>query len=117
VIWRAIIPPSAPRRLPASRQKHPRPRLRFYRAQAGAVRIGYGVDRWYYCDYTARAVANLAVVTGNIGVAGGGISVHDGTYGAPLNLRPFPLAGRPRSRHPRYYFTHESDRARRSLSG
>jgi anaerobic dimethyl sulfoxide reductase subunit A len=58
-----------------------------------AIRIGYGVDRWYYCDYTARAVANLAVVTGNIGIAGGGISVHDGTYSAPLNLHPFRSPG------------------------
>ncbi|HXD52341.1 MAG TPA: molybdopterin-dependent oxidoreductase, partial [Burkholderiales bacterium] len=51
-----------------------------------AIRIGYGVDRWYYSDYTARAAANLVVVTGNIGVAGAGISVHDGSYAAPLNL-------------------------------
>ena len=58
-----------------------------------AIRIGYGVDRWYYCDYTARAVANLIVATGNIGIAGGGISVHDGSYGAPLNLRPFRSPG------------------------
>jgi molybdopterin-containing oxidoreductase family molybdopterin binding subunit len=54
-----------------------------------AIRIGYGVDRWYYSDYTARAVANLVVATGNIGIAGGGISVHDGTYAAPLNLNSF----------------------------
>jgi anaerobic dimethyl sulfoxide reductase subunit A len=54
-----------------------------------AIRIGYGVDRWYYCDYTARAVANLAIVTGNIGIPGAGISVHDGTYAAPLNLNSF----------------------------
>jgi anaerobic dimethyl sulfoxide reductase subunit A len=58
-----------------------------------AIRIGYGVDRWYYCDYTARAVASLAVATGNIGIAGGGISVHDGTYGAPLDLRSFRAPG------------------------
>lgn len=54
-----------------------------------AIRLGYGVDRWYYCDHTARAAANLIVATGNIGVAGGGISVHDGTYTAPLNLHAF----------------------------
>jgi molybdopterin-containing oxidoreductase family molybdopterin binding subunit len=58
-----------------------------------AIRIGYGVDRWYYCDYTARAAANLIVATGNIGMAGGGISVHDGTYAAPLNLHPFRSPG------------------------
>ena len=54
-----------------------------------SIRIGYGVDRWYYCDYTARAVANLVVATGNIAIPGAGISVHDGTYGAPLNLNAF----------------------------
>ena len=54
-----------------------------------SIRIGYGVDRWYYCDYTARAAANLVVATGNIGIPGGGISVHDGTYAAPLNLNSF----------------------------
>jgi molybdopterin-containing oxidoreductase family molybdopterin binding subunit len=54
-----------------------------------SIRIGYGVDRWYYCDYTARAAANLVVATGNIAVPGAGISVHDGTYAAPLNLNAF----------------------------
>lgn len=61
----------------------------FASSKPAAIRIGYGVDRWYYCDYTARAAANLVVATGNIGTAGGGISVHDGTYAAPLNLNPF----------------------------
>jgi molybdopterin-containing oxidoreductase family molybdopterin binding subunit len=54
-----------------------------------SIRIGYGVDRWYFSDYTARAAASLVVATGNIGVPGGGISVHDGTYSAPLNLNSF----------------------------
>jgi anaerobic dimethyl sulfoxide reductase subunit A len=58
-----------------------------------SIRIGYGVDRWYNCDYTARAAANLIIATGNIGVPGGGISVHDGTYGAPLNLNSFRTPG------------------------
>jgi anaerobic dimethyl sulfoxide reductase subunit A len=65
----------------------------FATIKPAAIRIGYGVDRWYYSDYTARAVANLAVVTGNIGVAGGGISVHDGTYPAPVNLQPLRTPG------------------------
>jgi molybdopterin-containing oxidoreductase family molybdopterin binding subunit len=54
-----------------------------------AIRIGYGVDRWYWSDYTARAVAALAIATGNIGVPGGGISVHSGTYPVPLDLLAF----------------------------
>ena len=65
----------------------------FATGKPAAIRIGYGVDRWYYSDYTARAVANLAVVTGNIGSAGGGISVHDGTYPAPVNLQPLRTPG------------------------
>ncbi len=65
----------------------------FAARKPAAIRIGYGVDRWYYCDYTARAAANLVVATGNIGIAGGGISVHDGTYAAPLNLHPFRSPG------------------------
>lgn len=62
-------------------------------AKPAAIRIGYGVDRWYYSDYTARAVANLAIATGNIGIPGGGISVHDGTYAAPINLHSFRTPG------------------------
>lgn len=54
-----------------------------------AVRIGYGVDRWYWSDYTARAVAALVIATGNIGIPGGGISVHSGTYPVPLNVLAF----------------------------
>lgn len=65
----------------------------FAARKPAAIRIGYGVDRWYYSDYTARAAANLVVATGNIGIAGGGISVHDGTYAAPLNLHPFRSPG------------------------
>lgn len=61
----------------------------FVSRKPASIRIGFGVDRWYYSDYTARAVANLVIATGNIGVAGGGISVHDGTYPAPLNLQVF----------------------------
>lgn len=61
----------------------------FATSKPASIRIGYGVDRWYYSDYTARAAANLVVVTANIGVAGGGISVHDGTYAVPLNLHSF----------------------------
>lgn len=62
-------------------------------AKPASIRIGYGVDRWYYADYMARAAANLVIATGNIGIAGGGISVHDGTYPAPLNLTPFRTPG------------------------
>ena len=54
-----------------------------------AIRIGYGVDRWYWSDYTARAVAALVIATGNVGVPGGGISVHSGTYPVPASMMAF----------------------------
>ncbi len=54
-----------------------------------AIRIGFGVDRWYWSDYTARAVAALVIATGNIGVPGGGISVNSGTYAVPLDVLAF----------------------------
>ena len=65
----------------------------FATRKPSSIRMGYGVDRWYYSDYTARAVAALAVVTGNIGVPGGGISLHSGTYPVPLDLRTFRSPG------------------------
>jgi len=58
-------------------------------AKPASIRIGYGVDRWYNADYTARSVAALVIATGNIGIPGGGISVHDGSYAAPLDLSSF----------------------------
>lgn len=61
----------------------------FATSKPASIRIGYGVDRWYHCDYTARAAGTLVAATGNIGIPGGGISVHDGTYPAPLNLNSF----------------------------
>jgi molybdopterin-containing oxidoreductase family molybdopterin binding subunit len=65
----------------------------FVSSKPASIRIGYGVDRWYHCDFTARAVANLVIATGNIGIPGAGISVHDGTYAAPLNLSSFRAPG------------------------
>ena len=61
----------------------------FASRRPASIRIGYGVDRWYYSDYIARAAANLVIATGNIAVPGGGISVHDGSHAAPLNLNSF----------------------------
>ena len=61
----------------------------FATAKPASVRIGYGVDRWYYADHTARSVAALVIATGNIGIAGAGISVHDGSHATPLNVNSF----------------------------
>lgn len=63
------------------------------RRKPAAVRIGYGVDRWYWSDHTSRAVATLVIATGNIGVAGGGISVHSGSYALPGSLMAFRNPG------------------------
>ena len=54
-------------------------------AKPGAIRIGFGLDRWYYSDTNARIVGTLACLTGNIGVAGGGVSIISGGRFAPLN--------------------------------
>ena len=54
-----------------------------------AIRIGYGVDRWYWSDYTARSIAALVIATGNIGIPGGGISMHSGTYAPPASMMAF----------------------------
>ncbi|MEO1475531.1 MAG: molybdopterin-dependent oxidoreductase [Pseudomonadota bacterium] len=53
-------------------------------AKPGAIRIGYGVDRWYHADLTARAIALLACLCGNIGVPGGGVSLVDGGKSVPV---------------------------------
>ena len=57
--------------------------IEFATHKPSAIRIGYGVDRWYWSDYTARSIAALVIATGNIGIAGGGVSVHSGTYAPP----------------------------------
>jgi anaerobic selenocysteine-containing dehydrogenase len=67
--------------------------IEFATRKPTAFRIGFGVDRWYWSDYTARAVAALAIATGNIGIAGGGISVHSGTYALPASLMEFRKPG------------------------
>ncbi len=61
----------------------------FATRKPAAMRMGYGIDRWYWSDYTARAIAALSIVTGNIGNAGGGISVHSGSYALPACLSEF----------------------------
>ncbi|MBI2183714.1 MAG: molybdopterin-dependent oxidoreductase, partial [Thaumarchaeota archaeon] len=63
-----------------------------------AIRVGYGVDRWYYSDLLARALGSLASLTGNIGIPGGGISVRSGTYNIPINISHFKYpAGKPKT--------------------
>lgn len=56
-------------------------------AKPGAIRVGYGIDRYYYADTTARSIALLACLTGNIGIAGGGMSLMEGAKFAPARGR------------------------------
>ena len=58
-------------------------------ANPGAIRIGFGLDRWYYSDSNARIVGILACLTGNIGIAGGGVSIISGGRFAPLDASNF----------------------------
>lgn len=58
-------------------------------AKPAAVRAGYGIDRYYYSDLTIRAIAALAVVTGNIGKPGGGITINGGDKVASARARSF----------------------------
>lgn len=60
-------------------------------ASPAAVRVGYGIDRWYNSDATARAIATLVCLTGNIGIPGGGISLIEGSKAAPVRSSRFAL--------------------------
>ncbi|MEM7018996.1 MAG: molybdopterin-dependent oxidoreductase [Pseudomonadota bacterium] len=57
---------------------------RYAEAQPAAIRIGYGIDRWYSADLTARAIATLACLCGYIGIPGGGISLISGGRSVPV---------------------------------
>lgn len=61
----------------------------FASAKPAAIRAGYGIDRYYYSDLTMRAIAALAVVTGNIGKPGGGVTINGGDKVAPVRARSF----------------------------
>ena len=58
-------------------------------AAPAAIRIGYGVDRWYSADLTARAIATLACLCGYVGVPGGGVSLVSGGRGVPVRGSSF----------------------------
>lgn len=58
-------------------------------AKPGSIRIGFGLDRWYYSDSNARIVGILACLTGNIGVPGGGVNIISGGRFAPVNAGIF----------------------------
>jgi len=80
----------------------------YARARPAAIRVGYGIDRWYNSDVTARAIATLVCFTGNIGIPGGGISLTEGSKPVPLDTRCFLL---PTDNPPNVLSMMEVDRA------
>ncbi len=81
---------------------------RYAEAGPAAIRIGYGVDRWYNADLTARAVAMLACLCGYIGVPGGGISLISGGQIAKVKGGRFYAPDR---KLPHFISMMEADRA------
>ncbi len=68
----------------------------FARAYADArpalIGLGYGVDRYRHGELVARALAAMAIVTGNIGKPGAGIGVQSHQLGfRPARLGPGPV--------------------------
>lgn len=61
----------------------------FAKAKPAAIRMGFGIDRWYSADSTARIIATLSCLTGNIGIAGGGVSITGGGKSVPLKGSAF----------------------------
>ena len=54
-----------------------------------AILMGGGSNHWYHGDLTGRAYALLAVLTGNVGVSGGGFSVYVGQYKVRVAAAPW----------------------------
>jgi anaerobic selenocysteine-containing dehydrogenase len=52
----------------------------FATAKPASIIFGAGANHWYHCDLIGRAFSLLSAVTGNVGRAGGGISVYIGQY-------------------------------------
>lgn len=77
-------------------------------AKPAAIRIGYGVDRWYSADLTARSIALLACLCGYIGVPGGGVSLVSGGRGVPVKGGRFYA---PERKTPSYLSLMEADAA------
>lgn len=69
---------------------------RYIDADPAAIRIGYGVDRWYNADLNARAIAMLACLGGYIGLPGGGVSLEGGNQSLPIKSTHFAMPGRRR---------------------
>ncbi|MEM9744431.1 MAG: molybdopterin-dependent oxidoreductase [Pseudomonadota bacterium] len=82
--------------------------LRYAQARRAALRIGYGVDRWYSADLTARAIATLPCLCGQIGVSGGGVSLVSGGQSVPVKGSRFYA---PERKFPNFLSMMEADAA------
>ena len=82
--------------------------VRYAEADPAAIRVGYGIDRWYNSDLTARAIATLACLCGYIGIPGGGISLVDGGQSVPVRGSHFYA---PEGRLPNFLSMMEADEA------
>ncbi|MEO1730276.1 MAG: molybdopterin-dependent oxidoreductase [Pseudomonadota bacterium] len=80
-------------------------------ANPAAIRIGYGVDRWYHSDLSARAIALLPTLCGYIGVPGGGVSLVEGGRSVPVKGSHFYS---PEGKLPEFLSMMEADRAVRT---
>lgn len=56
----------------------------FAQSAPAAIRIGFGVDRWYNADLTGRAIATISTLCGYVGLAGGGVSLIEGHQSVPV---------------------------------
>ncbi|MEM1435514.1 MAG: molybdopterin-dependent oxidoreductase [Pseudomonadota bacterium] len=81
---------------------------RYATAEPAAIRIGYGVDRWYNADLTARAIATLGCLCGHIGLPGGGVSLVSGGRSVPVKGSRFYA---PERKLPRFLSMMEADEA------
>ncbi|MEM9878144.1 MAG: molybdopterin-dependent oxidoreductase [Pseudomonadota bacterium] len=61
----------------------------YAKAKPASIRLGYGIDRWFYSDCTARAIAALACLSGNIGIPGGGVSLSNSPPSVPVRGSAF----------------------------
>ena len=56
------------------------------------IYLGYGMQRYYNSGNTIRAINSLAYLSGNIGVAGGGVNYADSFVASHLNLKGLTLS-------------------------
>ncbi|MDG2277833.1 MAG: molybdopterin-dependent oxidoreductase [Pseudomonadales bacterium] len=81
---------------------------RYAHASPAAIRIGYGVDRWYNADLTARSISMLACLCGHIGIPGGGVSLVSGGRRVPVKGARFYA---PERKSPNFLSMMEADQA------